>query len=333
MLSGVLQTAEAESEVTLRPKALAEFVGQPKLKETLGVFIQAALRRREPLDHVLLCGPPGLGKTTLAHIVAREMGAQIRATSGPVLEKAGDLAALLTNLAPGDVLFIDEIHRMPPAVEEILYPAMEDGKLDLMIGSGPGARTVELKLPPFTLVGATTRAGLLSQPLTGRFGITHRLDYYDGAALAAIVVRSASILLCPVVEAAATEIARRSRGTPRIANRLLRRVRDYVEVGGGSSITLAGAGSALDRLEVDQHGLDEIDRRILATMIERFGGGPVGLSALAHSLGEDKGTLEDLYEPFLLQAGFLLRTPKGRVASALAYQHLGLTPGAGPLFG
>ncbi len=333
MLSGVLQTAEAESEVTLRPKALSEFVGQPKLKETLGVFIQAALRRREPLDHVLLCGPPGLGKTTLAHIVAREMGAQIRATSGPVLEKAGDLAALLTNLAPGDVLFIDEIHRMPPAVEEILYPAMEDGKLDLMIGSGPGARTVELKLPPFTLVGATTRAGLLSQPLTGRFGITHRLDYYDGAALAAIVVRSASILLCPVVEAAATEIARRSRGTPRIANRLLRRVRDYVEVGGGSSITLAGAGSALDRLEVDQHGLDEIDRRILATMIERFGGGPVGLSALAHSLGEDKGTLEDLYEPFLLQAGFLLRTPKGRVASALAYQHLGLTPGAGPLFG
>jgi len=333
ILSGVLQTEEADTEATLRPRLLGDFIGQPKLKETLGVFIQAALRRREPLDHVLLSGPPGLGKTTLAHIVAREMGAQIRVTSGPVLEKAGDLAALLTNLAPGDVLFIDEIHRMPPAVEEILYPAMEDGKLDLIIGSGPGARTVELRLPPFTLVGATTRAGLLSQPLTGRFGITHRLDYYGGDALATIVVRSASILGCPVEEAAAGEIARRSRGTPRIANRLLRRVRDYAEVAGETSITLAGAQGALDRLEVDHHGLDEIDRKILTTMIERFGGGPVGLSALAHSLGEDKGTLEDLYEPFLLQSGFIQRTPKGRVASALAYRHLGLPPAGGPLFG
>ena len=334
ILSGVLQTEEQEADVTLRPRVLGDFVGQPKLKETLGVFMQAALRRREPLDHVLLSGPPGLGKTTLAHIVAREMGAQIRVTSGPVLEKAGDVAALLTNLAPGDVLFIDEIHRLPPAVEEILYPAMEDGKLDLVIGSGPGARTVELRLPPFTLIGATTRAGLLSQPLTGRFGITHRLDYYDGAALSTIVVRSASILGCPVEEGAAGEIARRSRGTPRIANRLLRRVRDYAEVGGESSISLAGAVSALDKLEVDQHGLDEVDRKILSTMIGRFGGGPVGLSALAHSLGEDKGTLEDLYEPFLLQSGFIQRTPKGRVASALAYRHLGLKPGADtPLFG
>ena len=333
ILSGVLQTEEQEADVTLRPRVLGDFVGQPKLKETLGVFMQAALRRREPLDHVLLSGPPGLGKTTLAHIVAREMGAQIRVTSGPVLEKAGDVAALLTNLAPGDVLFIDEIHRLPPAVEEILYPAMEDGKLDLVIGSGPGARTVELKLPPFTLVGATTRAGLLSQPLTGRFGITHRIDYYDETALASIVVRSAAILGCPVEADAAAELARRSRGTPRIANRLLRRVRDYAEVAGETSITRAGAQGALDKLEVDHHGLDEMDRRILSTMIERFGGGPVGLSALAHSLGEDKGTLEDLYEPFLLQAGFLQRTPKGRVASALAYRHLGLSPAGGPLFG
>src|SRR5512141_649624 len=245
ILSGVLQTEEADPEITLRPRALPEFIGQPKLKETLGVFLQAARKRREPLDHVLLCGPPGLGKTTLAHIIAREMGAQIRVTSGPVLEKAGDLAALLTNLAPGDVLFIDEIHRMPPAVEEVLYPAMEDGKLDLVVGTGPGARTVELKLPPFTLVGATTRAGLLSQPFTARFGITHRLDYYDATALATIVVRSAKILGCPIDSEGAAEIARRSRGTPRIANRLLRRVRDYIEVGGASSITADGARSAL----------------------------------------------------------------------------------------
>jgi Holliday junction DNA helicase RuvB len=336
ILSGVLQTEEAEPEVTLRPRALPEFIGQPKLKETLGVFIEAARRRKEPLDHVLLCGPPGLGKTTLAHIIAREMQTQIRVTSGPVMEKAGDLAALLTNLAPGDVLFIDEIHRMPPAVEEILYPAMEDGKLDLMIGTGPGARTVELRLPPFTLVGATTRAGLLSQPLTGRFGITHRLDYYDVEALTSIVTRSSGILGCPVDDSGAMEIARRSRGTPRIANRLLRRVRDYAEVAGARAITVDAARASLDKLEVDHHGLDEIDRRILQTMIERFGGGPVGLNALAHSLGEDKGTLEELYEPFLLQSGFLVRTPKGRVASALAYRHLGLKPasgGIGSLFG
>ncbi|MEO8055638.1 MAG: Holliday junction branch migration DNA helicase RuvB [Acidobacteriota bacterium] len=335
ILSGVLQTEESDPELTLRPRALPEFIGQPKLKEMLGVFLQAARQRQEPLDHVLLSGPPGLGKTTLAHIIAREMGAQIRVTSGPVLEKAGDLAALLTNLAPGDVLFIDEIHRMPPAVEEILYPAMEDGKLDLVIGSGPGARTVELKLPPFTLVGATTRAGLLSQPFTSRFGITHRLDYYDADALGTIVTRSSEILGCPVDADAAREIAKRSRGTPRIANRLLRRVRDYAEVAGETRISAGAAETALDKLEVDHHGLDEVDRRILSTMIERFGGGPVGLSALAHSLGEDKGTLEDLYEPFLLQSGFLQRTPKGRVASALAYRHLGLKPASGPgtLFG
>ncbi|MBL8112397.1 MAG: Holliday junction branch migration DNA helicase RuvB [Acidobacteria bacterium] len=326
LLSGVAQEEEAEPELSLRPRALSEFIGQPKLKETLGVFIEAARRRHEPLDHVLLFGPPGLGKTTLAHIIAREMSAQVRVTAGPALEKAGDLAAILTGLSPGDVLFIDEIHRMPATVEEILYPALEDGKLDLVIGTGPGARTVELKLPPFTLVGATTRAGLLSQPFTARFGITHRLDYYDPAALTTIVVRSADILGCPVNADAAPEIARRSRGTPRIANRLLRRVRDYAEVGGATHITKEGAHYALDKLEVDSFGLDEIDRRILTVMIDRFAGGPVGLSALAHSVGEDKGTIEDLYEPFLLQAGFLLRTPKGRVASAQSYRHLGLTP-------
>ncbi len=335
ILSGVRQELEAEPEVTLRPQLLSEFVGQPKLNETLGVFIEAARRRREPLDHVLLFGPPGLGKTTLAHIVARELGSQIRVTAGPVLEKAGDLAAILTSLSPGDVLFIDEIHRVPASVEEILYPAMEDGKLDLVIGTGPGARTVELKLSPFTLVGATTRAGLLSQPFAARFGITHRLDYYDPDSLRRIVFRSAQILGCPIEAEGAEEIARRSRGTPRIANRLLRRVRDYAEVAGESSITAAAARSAHDKLEVDHHGLDDLDRRILLTVVDRFGGGPVGLSALAHSLGEDKGTLEDLYEPFLLQSGFLARTPKGRVATALAYRHLGKTPrgGTAPLFG
>ena len=336
ILSGVLQTEEADPEVTLRPRALPDFVGQVKLKETLGVFIEAARRRQEPLDHVLLFGPPGLGKTTLAHIIAREMGTQIRVTAGPVLEKAGDVAAILTNLAPGDVLFIDEIHRIPAAVEEILYPAMEDGKLDLVIGTGPGARTVELKLPPFTLVGATTRAGLLSQPFAARFGITHRIDYYDQTSLRTIILRSAEILGCPIAPEGAEEIARRSRGTPRIANRLLRRVRDNAQVAGDNSITSDVARRSLDKLEVDSLGLDPLDRLILTVMIERFGGGPVGLSALAHSLGEDKGTLEDLYEPFLLQSGLLARTPKGRVATSSAYRHLGLKPGApdpGSLFG
>ncbi|MCG3194743.1 MAG: Holliday junction branch migration DNA helicase RuvB [Thermoanaerobaculia bacterium] len=337
MVSGIPSPGEDDSEVTLRPQVLTEFVGQPKLKETLGVFIEAARRRREPLDHVLLFGPPGLGKTTLAHIIAREMGAQIRVTAGPVLEKAGDLAAILTNLGPGDVLFIDEIHRVPASVEEILYPAMEDGKLDLVIGTGPGARTVELKLSPFTLVGATTRAGLLSQPFAARFGISHRLNYYDLDAIRRIILRSAQLLGCPIEPEGAEEIGRRSRGTPRVANRLLRRVRDYAEVGGASSITAGGARSALDKLEVDSFGLDEVDRRILVTIIERFSGGPVGLSSLAHSLGEDKGTLEDLYEPYLLQSGLLTRTPKGRVATPLSYRHLGFTPGTtggqGTLFG
>ena len=334
LLSGTRQEQEDAPEVSLRPRSLAEFVGQPKLRETLAVFVEAARRRREALDHLLLFGPPGLGKTTLAHIVARELGTQIRVTAGPVIEKAGDLAAILTGLAAGDVLFIDEIHRLPAVVEEILYPAMEDGKLDLVIGTGPGARTVELKLPPFTLVGATTRAGLLSQPFAARFGITHRLDYYDAASLKTIVLRSASILGCPVEPDGAEEIARRARGTPRIANRLLRRVRDYVEVAGESSITAVAARSALDRLEVDIHGLDEVDRKLLLTIVDRFGGGPVGLSALAHSMGEDKETLEDLYEPFLLQTGFLTRTPRGRVATAAAYRHLGKIPaaGAGSLF-
>ena len=329
LLSGTRQEQEDAPEVSLRPRSLAEFVGQPKLRETLAVFVEAARRRREALDHLLLFGPPGLGKTTLAHIVARELGTQIRVTAGPVIEKAGDLAAILTGLAAGDVLFIDEIHRLPAAVEEILYPAMEDGKLDLVIGTGPGARTVELKLPPFTLVGATTRAGLLSQPFAARFGITHRLDYYDAASLKTIVLRSASILGCPVEPDGAEEIARRARGTPRIANRLLRRVRDYVEVAGESSITAVAARSALDRLEVDIHGLDEVDRKLLLTIVDRFGGGPVGLSALAHSMGEDKETLEELYEPFLLQTGFLTRTPRGRVATAAAYRHLGKIPAAG----
>ncbi len=332
ILSGAVQaTDEVEPEVTLRPRSLTDFIGQPKLRETLGVFIEAARRRREPLDHVLLFGPPGLGKTTLAHIIARELGSQIRVTAGPVVEKAGDLAAILTNLSSGDVLFIDEIHRIPAAVEEILYPAMEDGKLDLVIGSGPGARTVELKLAPFTLVGATTRAGLLSQPFAARFGIVHRLDYYDLDALFKIVRRSADILSCPIDAEGASEIARRSRGTPRIANRLLRRVRDYAEVAGAAMISAEIARGALDRLEVDSHGLDDLDRRILTTIVERFGGGPVGLSALAHSIGEDKGTLEDLYEPFLLQSGFLTRSPKGRVATPLAYRHLGLGPGSSGL--
>ncbi len=326
LLSGIQQSEEAEPELSLRPKLLKEFIGQAKLKESMRVFIEAARRRNEALDHVLLFGPPGLGKTTLAHIIARELDVHCRVTSGPVLEKAGDLAAILTGLEAGDVLFIDEIHRVAPTVEEILYPAMEDGKLDLVIGTGPGARTVELKLKPFTLGGATTRAGLLSQPFAARFGITHRFDYYDVDALATIIVRSADILSCPIDAAGAGEIARRSRGTPRIANRLLRRVRDYAEVAGETSITAEGARKYLDKLEVDHYGLDELDRKILGTMIARFGGGPVGLSALAHSIGEDKGTLEDLYEPFLLQSGFLHRTPKGRVASALAYRHLGLPP-------
>jgi Holliday junction DNA helicase RuvB len=324
ILAGTALEDDAAVEPKLRPQNLGEYVGQNKVRENLSVFLAAAKGRGEPLDHVLLTGPPGLGKTTLAHIVAREMGAGLRMTAGPMIARAGDLAGILTNLQPRDVLFVDEIHRLSPTVEEILYPAMEDFRLDVLIGEGPMARTMKVDLPPFTLVGATTRPGLLSQPLHGRFGITLRLDFYDVAALAEIVERSARILSIRITPEAAREIGSRSRGTPRIANRLLRRLRDFAEVAGRDEIDLDTAKRALARLEVDEHGFDELDRRILSTIIEKFGGGPVGVGAIAASLGEDRGTLEDLYEPYLLQAGFLQRTPRGRVASPAAYRHLGL---------
>ena len=325
ILAGTALEEDAAVEPKLRPQSLSEYIGQNKVRENLSVFLAAARGRGEPLDHVLLTGPPGLGKTTLAHIVAREMSAGLRLTAGPMISRAGDLAGIPTNLQPNDVLFVDEIHRLAPAVEEILYPAMEDFRLDVMIGEGPMARTMKVDLPPFTLIGATTRPGLLSQPLHGRFGITLRLDFYDAAALARIVDRSSRILGIRIQEDAAREIASRSRGTPRIANRLLRRLRDFAEVAGKDTIDVPTARDALARLEVDEHGFDELDRRILTTIIEKFGGGPVGIGAIAASLGEDRGTLEDLYEPYLLQAGFLQRTPRGRVASAAAYRHLGIT--------
>jgi Holliday junction DNA helicase RuvB len=326
LLTGAALEEDAAVEPKLRPQTLGEYIGQPKIRENLAVFLAAARGRGEPLDHVLLTGPPGLGKTTLAHIVAREMGAGLRLTSGPMIARAGDLAGILTNLQPRDVLFVDEIHRLSPAVEEILYPAMEDYRLDVLIGEGPMARTMKVDLPPFTLVGATTRPGLLSQPLHARFGITLRLDFYDVEALARIVRRSASILGISIDDAAAREIGGRSRGTPRIANRLLRRLRDFAEVAGKNAIDLSTAKQALARLEVDEHGFDELDRRILLTIIDKFGGGPVGIGSIAASLGEDRGTLEDLYEPYLIQAGFLQRTPRGRTASAAAYRHLGVVP-------
>ena len=324
LISPDISASEERYDRALRPLTLEEYVGQPAVKEQLEIFIEAARRRTEPLDHTLVFGPPGLGKTTLAHIIAHEMKVDLKTTSGPVLEKAGDLAALLTNLESGDVLFIDEIHRLSPVVEEILYPALEDYQLDIVIGEGPAARSIKLDLPPFTLVGATTRAGLLTSPLRDRFGIVQRLEFYSIEDLASIVKRAANIIEVNIDEQGAQEIACRARGTPRIANRLLRRVRDYAEVKSDGSITKETADAALNMLNVDQSGFDHLDRRLLLTLMEKFDGGPVGVDSLAAALSEERGTIEDVLEPYLIQQGYLMRTSRGRMATRMAYEHFGL---------
>jgi Holliday junction DNA helicase RuvB len=320
---------ESSADAALRPSRLDEFIGQAQVKASLQIAIDAATRRRETLEHILFFGPPGLGKTTLAMLMAREMGVQLRTTSGPVLEKPGDLVGLLTSLSTGDILFIDEIHRLRPTLEEFLYPAMEDFRVDVRISEGPNAQTIPMTLERFTLVGATTRFGLLTPPMRARFGLVERLGFYPSDELEQIVTRSAAILRVPMENEGAREIARRSRGTPRVANRLLRRVRDYAQVKADGRITLAVADAALSRLNVDEFGLDDMDTRILSTIIEKFGGGPVGLGTVAVAVGEDAGTLQEVYEPFLIQQGFLERTPRGRCATALAYRRFGLTPSAG----